>query len=177
MPQFARTKLLISEDCVRPGHPILTLNYNGPNPQELYKKCKELFFTIWKVHPSEVQEREFTWDRSAGTEKFSVKFEVTKDLDVFSFMLVRVNLSGEAKHSRQFGKEGVAKIDIEAMMRTEYPQDTLFQRSLFYEMFRVFWHKVVYEDQRKKWLTDCRETTFRFLEEVKSFLNTLPKIK
>jgi len=177
MPIFARTKIMLSDDCIRPGHPILMLNYSGPNPQELYKKSKELFFSVWNIHPSDVQEREFNWDRTAGAEKFSVKFEVTKDLDVFSYMLIRVNLSGEAKHSRQFGKEGTAKLDIEAMVRTEYPQDTLWQRSLFYEMFRVFWHKTIYEDARKKFIRECRETSFRFLEEIKSFLNTLPKIK
>jgi len=177
MPLFARQKLMISEDCIRPGHPVLQLNYSGPNPQELYKKCKELFFSIWKIHPTDVQEREFNWDRSAGNEKFLVRFEVTKDVDVFSYMIVRVNLSGEAKHSRQFGKEGTAKIEIEPIFRTEYPQDTIFQRSIFYEMFRVLWHRVFYEDKRKQYITECRDTTFRFLEEIKSFLNTLPKIK
>jgi len=177
MPLFARQKLMISEDCIRPGHPVLQLNYSGPNPQELYKKCKELFFSIWKIHPTDVQEREFNWDRSAGNEKFLVRFEVTKDVDVFSYMIVRVNLSGEAKHSRQFGKEGTAKIEIEPIFRTEYPQDTIFQRSIFYEMFRVLWHRVFYEDKRKMYITECRDTTFRFLEEIKSFLNTLPKIK
>jgi len=177
MPIFARTKLMLSEDCIRPGHPVLQLNYSGPNPQELYKKCKELFFSIWKVHPTEVQEREFNWDRSGGNEKFLVRFEVTKDVDAFSYMIIRVNLSGEAKHSRQFGKEGSAKIEIEPIFRTEYPQDTIWQRSLFYEMFRVLWHKVFYEEARKRYVTECRDTTFRFLEEIKSFLNTLPKIK
>jgi len=106
-----------------------------------------------------------------------VRFEVVKDLDVFSYVIIRVNLSGEAKHSRQFGKEGTAKIEIEPILRTEYPQDTLWQRSLFYEMFRTFWHKTIYEDKRKRYVTECRETSFRFLEEIKSFLNTLPKIK
>jgi hypothetical protein len=176
MPVFARTKLLIHDDCLSPpGVPYITLDYSGPNPQNIYKKIRELFASIWKVGEDEIQEREVSWDRTAASEKFRVRFEVVKDMDVFSFILIMVDLSGEAKHSRQFGKEGTARIRIETALRTEYPQDTIWQRSLLYEMFRVFYHKLIYQDMRKKYLRQCKEETLRMHEELKSFLNLLPK--
>jgi hypothetical protein len=84
-------------------------------------------------------------------------------------------LNGEAKHSRQFGKEGSAEIEIESVLRTEYPQDTVWQRSLLYEIFRVLYHRMIYEERRKKYLRQCKEETLRMHDELKSFLNLLPK--
>ena len=176
MPVFARTKLLIHDDCLAPpGTPYITLEYTGPNPQNIYKKIKELLMTIWKVGPDEIQERDVSWDRSSALEKFKVRFELVKDMDTFSFMMVTVSLSGEAKFSRQFGREGKATITIESALRTEYPQDTIWQRSLFYELFRVLYHKLIYEDTRKRYLKQCKEETLRLQEELKTFLNLLPK--
>lgn len=176
MPIFARAKLVIHDDCLAPpGNPVISLNYKGPNPQNLYKKIKELIFTIWKADAADLQEREFVWDRSAAEEKFSVRFDMVKDLDRFTFVQILITLSGNARHSRQFGREGEATIKIEGRIRTEYPQDTLWQRSLIYEMFRVFYHKVIYEESRKKYKNQCRQDIFRLQEEIKSFLNLLPK--
>ena len=175
MPIFARAKLVIQDDCMVPLPAYITLEYKGPNPQELYKKIKELFISVWAVDPGEVQETEFSWDRTAAGEKFTVRFEVIKDLDSFSFIYLTVTLKGEAQHSREFGREGKAQIVIEPLLRTEYPQDTMWQRSLFYEFYRTLYHKLFYVDTRKRYLQQCRETTVRFHEELKSFLNLLPK--
>jgi hypothetical protein len=178
MPVFARTKLLISDDCLKPpGGAALALKYAGPNPQNIYEKAKEIAITLWALEPGAIQEKEMNWDRTGLGEKFSIKMEIVKDLDLFSFILIRLDIDGEAKPSRQFGKEGNATVKIEPIIRTEYPQDTIFQRSIFYEFFRVLYHKLIYDDTRKKYLQQCREDSVRFQEELKSFLNLLPKIK
>ncbi len=176
MPIFARTKITIEDDCMKPpGAPYITLNYSGPNPQLLYKKIKELILTIWKADLSELQEKEFMWDRTAGAEKFSVKFELIKDLDTFSYMEMGVSLSGTAEPSKEFGKEGSASVRIDPKIRTEYPQDTLWQRSFIYEIFRVFYHRVLYEEARKRFKEECRRNAMLLQEEIKSFLNLIPK--
>lgn len=175
MPIFTRTKLQIHDDCLTPGMPVLSISYNGPNPQNVYKKIKELFMTIWKVEPSEIQEKNISWDRSSASEKFSMGIEVTKDLDRYSYMVISVDLSGDVKPSKQFGKEGFVSIKIKGAVKTEYPQDTTWQRSIFYEMFRVFYHKAIYQDIRSKYIQDCNSSLMSFQEEIKSFLNLLPK--
>jgi len=177
MPIFARTKLLIEEDCMAPpGVVYLTLNYSGPNPDKLYTKIKEVIYTNWAIEMNELQEKDFSWDRSGGGEKFSVRFEVFKDLDQFSYEYIVIVLSGDAKPSKEFGKEGSATIRMESRVRTEYPQDTIWQRSLFYEMFRVFYHRIVYEDMRRRYKDRCRENLMKFHDEIKEFLNILPKV-
>ncbi|MEM7826144.1 MAG: hypothetical protein QW451_00750 [Candidatus Aenigmatarchaeota archaeon] len=175
MPVFARTRLVIHDDCLTPAAPFVTLDYQGPNPQNVYQKIKELLISVWKLEPGDVQEREFNWDRSSGVEKFRVRIEAIKDLDTFSYFYLVISLSGEAKHSREFGKEGKVKIEFEPRLRTEYPQDTIWQRSLLYELFRTLWHKLIYQSTRMRYLQECRELSQRFMEEVKSFLNLLPK--
>jgi hypothetical protein len=131
---------------------------------------------IFRVDEKDLQEREFSWDRSKEEEKFKVRLDLIKDFDSFSFMEVETSLSGTARPSKAFGKEGEVKIRIDAWVRTEYPQDTIWQRSLFYELFRTLWHKLIYEDTRKKYLSKCRELVTMFATELKSFLNILPKI-
>jgi len=178
MPVFARTKLLISDDCLKPpGASALTLRYAGPNPQNIYEKAKEIATTVWALEPGSMQEKEVNWDRTGLGEKFTVKIEITKDLDLFSFMLVRMDIDGSSKPSREFGKEGDVTLKIETIIRTEYPQDTIWQRSIFYEFWRVLYHRLIYDEARKKYIYECKESTLRFQEELKSFLNLLPKIK
>lgn len=175
MPVFARTKMVIQDDCLTPRVPFVQIKYEGPNPQEVYEKIKELLVTVWKMEPGDIQERESSWERSTGTLKFSVKLECVKDLDTFSFYLVTVKIKGEAKHSRRFGMEGKVSVEFEPILRTEYPQDTLWQRSLIYEFVRMLWHKLIYQSRREKYLRDCRRLSEKFYEEIKSFLNLLPK--
>lgn len=182
MPIFARTKLIIHENCIdfAPGSPYpglgyMKLDYKGPNPQNIYTKMRELFVTIWKIDPHELQERDFSWDRSKAEEKFRVTFDMVKDLDIFNFIQVIVTLDGMTAPSKDFGKEGSASIRIEARLRTEYPQDTLWQRSIFYEFFRKIYHDYIMKETRVKYKNQCRTDVIRFVEEVKTFLNLLPK--
>lgn len=175
MPVFARTKLMIHDDCLVPV-PYLTLKYSGPNTDKSYEYIRKLFFTLFNVTEKEIQEREYSWDRSKEPETFHVRWEIIKDLDQFSFMHIVVNLDGDAKRSKEFGKEGSITVGIEGRLRTEYPQETIFQRSLFYEMFRVFYHRVIYDSTRKRYLEECRAVCGRFNDELKSFFNLLPRM-
>lgn len=182
MPIFARTKLVIHDDCleVAPGAPLpgrayLTLNYSGPNPQYIYYQVKKLFSTVLKAREDEIIEREFKWDRSKAEETFHTVIEFVKDMDKFTFIHILVTLDGSVKPSKEFGKEGDATVKIEGWLRTEYPQDTLWQRSLIYEIFRTFYHKVIYEGTRKKYKKECTSLIMQLQAELKQFLNALPK--
>jgi hypothetical protein len=175
MPIFARTKLLIHDYCLYPV-PYATFNYSGPNPQKVYEYVKKLFVTVFNVDEREIQEREFKWDRIGDEEVFHVLWEIVKDLDTFTFEYITISLDGKAKASKQFGKEGSIRIRMEGRIRTEYPQETVWQRSLIYEMFRVFYHKIIYDTTRKRYLEMCRVELGRFNEDLRSFLNLLPRM-
>jgi hypothetical protein len=174
MPIFARTKITIEEDCMLPT-PKLTVNYAGPNPQKVYAKVMELLKGHIKIKPENIQEKEFKWDRASVPEKFSGAIEAFKDFDRFSYMLFMLDFSGNVRPSKQFGKEGEVKIVVDAVLRTDYPQDTVWERSLLYEIFRTFWHKVFYQEKRYKYREECRQYMLTMQNELKAFLNILPK--
>jgi hypothetical protein len=174
MPIFARAKLLIHDYCLFPLHRA-TLEFSGPNPQNAVEQSKKLLFQIWNVVEKEFQEREFKWDRTTAKEDFHLRWEIIKDLDTFSFYHVTIDIDGFAKPSKEFGKEGSVKIVIEPRLRTEYPQETVWQRSLPYELFRVLYHKLVYESQRKKYLEECRIMMTNFNDGIRAFFNILSK--
>jgi len=175
MPIFARTKLILQDDCFNVSNPELKLDYTGPNPQKVYNKIKDTFHTIFGVKEEErVQETEYSWNREGDKEIFNAKWEIVKDMDKYSYLLFRLKMNGFAQQTKK-GKIGKVKIDINGVVRTEYPQDSFWERSIFYELLRVFWHKTFYHDKRLDYQEQCKNIITTFLNELKSFLNLLPE--
>ncbi|OYT42664.1 MAG: hypothetical protein B6U78_00600 [Candidatus Aenigmarchaeota archaeon ex4484_224] len=180
MPIFARTKLVIQDDCFSytpgspyPGISYATINYEGPNPHKIYPIIKKIVAQQLQVDERDIQEKEVNWDRSSEVERFSFSIEAVKEFDSFTYMYIKVDVKGEAKPSKNFEREGKLNIKIEPILRTEYPQDTMWQRSIFYEFFRMLFHKLIYKDTRLRYLEKCRDLGIRLQLEIKKFLNTL----
>lgn len=170
MPIAARTKLVIEEPCLRA--PSVTFSYTGPNPQDIYKKIKKLIPSIFKVDEHDIEEREFMWDRGAAEEKFRAVLNFIKEFDPYSYMEVEVSLNGSAKPSKEFGKEGSASIEVLAKFRIEYPQETLWQRSIFYDFYRSLIRRTK-KNERERCKQTCAELVRTFCDELRSFLNIL----
>jgi len=172
---FARSKILIHDYCLEEKPVALTLSYNGPNPQLAVKKYIELLKLVFKVGDSEVQEKIFNWDRSGKEEKFEIEFELRKDMDKISYLWIQGTLEGTIRPSEEFGKEGNIRINIRGAVRAEYPQDTIWEKSIVYEFFRVLYHKILYVSAWEKYMADCREMLRLFIEEMKAYLNLIQK--
>jgi len=175
MPIFARTKFIIQDDCFDFAGPEMELKYEGPNPERAYQKIRELFWEVFRVKEGErVQERDYTWNKKGKRDEFNVGWHVVKDMDRFSYLYFKVKMKGFSEQ-KNGGKEGKLNVEIVGIVRTEYPQDTLWERSIFYEIGRVFWHKVFYQEKRFNYQDQCREMSTRFRNELKAFLNLIPK--
>jgi len=174
MPVFARTKLMMEERCLT-YRPRIEFNFSGPNPQKAYERLLEILIKDLQIPRGNVQEKLFKWDRTKPEESFTAEFEAIKDFDKFSYMFLLIKLSGRVKPSKEFGKEGSVSIVMEGMVRTEYPQDTTWERSFLYEMFRTFYHKVFYKDQREKYTQQCRDWMYDIENNMKSFFGILSK--
>ncbi len=172
---FARTKLLIHKYCVEVEPSRLILNYSGPNPQVAIERYIEIMKKVFAISDSEIQEKEFNWDKSGKDEKFKIAFEGRKDFDKFTYLWLQGDLSGTISPSKEFGKEGTIRVRIRGAVRAEYPQDTIWQRSLFYELLRVFYHKVLYVSLWEKYMSECREGIQLFMNEMKAFFNLLQR--
>lgn len=175
MPVFARTKLILQENCFDFTIPEMYFKYKGKDPQLAYNKIRELFWTVFGVKETErVQEVGYNWDKNGKRENFSVDWHVTKDMDRHSYLYFKIRMKGFAEEGKD-SKEGEVNVDIVAHSRTEYPQDNIWERSIFYEIARTFWHKVFYQEKRDKYMDICREISTKFRNELKSFFNLIPR--
>ncbi len=175
MPIFARTKMVLQEECFNFAGPELVLEYRGPDPQLAYSKIRESFLTIFGVKETErVQEKEYTWNRSGKKETFKVSWHITKDMDRFSYLYYKIKMSGFAEQTKN-GKEGELKLQVVSYLRTEYPQDNVLERSIFYEIARVFWHKVFYQEKRWEYMDVCRTLANNFKNEIRSLFNLMQR--
>jgi hypothetical protein len=158
---WARTKLMIHDDLLKPL-PRMTIKFSGPNPEKFYKEIYNLIIMSFRVPEHAIQERDFNWSKG-DPEKFSARWEVNKDLDKFSYYWIDVILRGEM--SKGHGK---ADITVEGALRTEYPQDTFWQKSLFYEFLRMTWHTFFYASKRDEYMREGRRMLSFFLDQLKA---------
>jgi hypothetical protein len=167
MPVFARTKLMIQEDCYhdKPERPMI--KYVGPNAMNLYYKAYELIKAVFRVSDSDIEEERYNWSKGEK-DKFKVRWFVHKDLDAYTYIYIRVDVSASGDE-----KMGTAGIKIKPVMRTEYPQDTLWQRSLFYEMTRMFWHRAFYHEKREQYAEECRSMLITFQRQMNEFFKQM----
>ena len=164
---WARTKIAIWDYVFEPVHNIV-INYTGPKPSALYKKINELIRTVFNVPESYIQEKNYNWEKLEKGEKFTVDWEVTKIFDKFTFLVVEITLKGAEKDN--YGKAGVT---IRPRIITEYPQDTIWQQNLLYEMLRRFWHTTFYHRKRMEYLDISKNLCVAFESAIKQYMDEL----
>ncbi|MEM5798303.1 MAG: hypothetical protein QW703_00515 [Candidatus Aenigmatarchaeota archaeon] len=166
---FARTKLVLEDNCFEEEPGVIEIKLVGPGVTKLYKKMYEMMQSIFGVPDVNIQETTSSWGKTkAGTEKFKVRWWLHKDMDVYSYLYIRFDLSGEGNE-----KEGNATISIKPILRTEYPQDTVWQRSIIYEMLRTLWHRIFYYRKREQYSEECRRGTTLFQQKIKEYFDSL----
>ncbi|MCD6496526.1 MAG: hypothetical protein J7K54_04615 [Candidatus Aenigmarchaeota archaeon] len=173
MPVLARMKMLVEEEIYPPkgtakGSPRSIHSYVGPNPGKLYSKSRELMKGIFNATDSDIHEEIYDWGVSGEKEKFKVRYFLQKNLDKFTYYIIRVDVKGEGTE-----KSGKGSITIRPLLRTEYPQDTLWQRTIFYEMLRVFWHRIFYHNKRREYILEGRRLLSMFQQQIEEYFKDL----
>src|SRR3989338_6713629 len=140
---WARTRLLIWDYVFEPVKQI-KIDYTGKRPDLFYKKIHELLRLILNIPDGYIQEKEYKWEKHRDSESFDIAWECTKIYDTFSFLVFEFTLKGFVTAEG----EGRATMTIKPRLITEYPQDTLWQQSIFYEAMRRMWHKSFYHNKR-----------------------------
>ncbi len=164
---WARTKLLIWDYVFEPAKDI-KIFYTGQHPERLYKKMNELIRTVFNVPEAYVQEKQYDWEKTKDRERFTVAWEINKVLDLFTYITVEIDITG-------FVVEGEGRVSVRLRPRliTEYPQDTIWQQSIVYEMLRRFWHRAFYHHKRMEFLSYSKELLVNFETSIKSYIETL----
>ncbi|MCD6093088.1 MAG: hypothetical protein J7J38_03675 [Candidatus Aenigmarchaeota archaeon] len=164
---WASTKLTLWDD-IYPTFKTMSIEYRGRHPHILYKKINQLIREIFRVPEGNVQEREYTWNKTENGEEFSVWWEATRQLDDFSYMRIEIKLNGFTSNN-----VGKATVSFRPTLVSEYPQDTFWQQNIIYEMFRRFWHVVFYRKKRNEWFEMGKIMAERFEKNIKSFVEEL----
>lgn len=165
---WARTKLVIFEDVFEDTTDIF-IRYSGPYPERFYKRVLEDLEKTFGVHRSDIQEIDYAWEKhDGGATRFKIWWRLVKSLDIFSYLRIDVKLDGESAENA-----GYAIIDIKPALVTEYPQDTVIQQSIFYEMMRRFWHQFFYHKKRMQYMILGRDLCTAFEQRMKAFAEEL----
>ncbi len=167
---WARNKLKLMDDIYDADgkKTELTFHYSGPHPERFYAKCRELFERIFKTPAEYIQEKDYSWEKLGSKEKFSVNWRAVTHMDRYSYLIFNVSMKGFTENG-----QGSVTISFEPELWTEYPQDSLWEQSLFYEMLRVIWHKLFYVKKRQEYQITARRMTEAFGEELKKFAEEL----
>lgn len=165
---FARHKLTLEDNCFIEEPGGVSATFIGPNVKQLYKKMYEMMKAVFRVSDADIQETEYKWGKGDKGDKFKIRWWMHKDMDLFSYIYIRFDLSGQGDE-----KSGSATIAVRGLLRSEYPQDTVWQRSLFYEMIRTFWHRAFYHRKREEFAEECRHSTILFMNKMKEFYQAL----
>lgn len=167
---FARTKMVMEDNCFEEEPGAIAMTFVGPNVSRLYKKMYDTMKSVFHVPDSQIQETDYSWGKGKAEEKFKVIWWLHKDMDIFTYLYIKFTLSGKGNSSA-----GKAEIGVKGYLRSEYPQDTVWQRSLFYEMMRSFWHRMFYRKRREEYAEDCRHSVILFQNKLKEFFEELKK--
>jgi len=165
---FARSKLTMEDNCFEEEPGQVEMKFVGPNVTKIYKKMYESMKAVFRCSDADIQETEYSWGKSERGDKFSIVWWMHKDMDIFTYFYISFRLTGEGTD-----KAGSAKIAVRGLLRTEYPQDTVWQRSLFYEMIRTFWHRVFYHRKREEYAEECRHSVVLFEKKMKEFFQEI----
>ncbi|MBI5398759.1 hypothetical protein HZB03_04815 [Candidatus Woesearchaeota archaeon] len=166
---WARTKLLIWDYIFEPVKD-LRIDIMGKTPEKFYPKINEQVRSIFNIPDAYVQEKKYKWEKGKDMESFEVEWEVTKVFDIFSYITVVIELKGFTING-----EGKATIRLKPRLITEYPQDTIWQQNILYEMLRRFWHEAFYQKKRMEYLNTGKELLVSFEQSLKKYGQELNK--
>ncbi len=160
---WARKRLAIWEDLFPPVKKIY-FRFEGKHPEKFYFKVSELLKKIFKVPDAYIQEKEYNWKKTENGHKFKINWLLMKPFDRWTYLNMEIDLKG-------FSENGYGKVSVvfEPRIVTEYPQDYVWQQTIFYEVIRKLLDAVFYKRKRERIYDEAREMCMRFQSELKHF--------
>lgn len=152
---------------------------NIPNPQDAYNEFVDVLRTQCGIDSDDINEEEYEHERKGEVEIISVEIEAVKPLDKFSKIVIEADMDIEMRPAsgEEYDYVGDLNIDVEGEVRTEYPQESMLQKSILWHAFRVFYEKVLYGDVKENYMKTCNKYMRTIRDELKSYFDLLPTIR
>ena len=158
----------IEDDCIAKAAK-LTLNYSGPNPFSIYHKMRDIIMSVVLVKKEHIWERDFRWDDLGEPKGFYIRLYINKAMDAKTKILFELIFQGKQPSDKS--KPGSLVMTISARIFTDYTLDTAFQQSLLYRSFLKIYHKIFYNDVRRRFLSDCGNFIDKIFTRVRTEFN------
>ena len=147
----------------KPGLVDLKYSYEGKKVKKLIDFIPKLVKTVF--NPTTWQQ-ELVETKEGG---YSASWRVFKDLDYYTYLRFDLKLEIEFR-----GDEGKATIVIgEPCIVSEYPQETYWQKTFIYEIFRVLWHNLFYNKKVEEYMDWGRTQISCFEEKLFAYFDKL----
>lgn len=148
---------------------------NIPNPHKVYAEIEDII--EYRIGIEDINEEKYEHKKGGKEEEVHVEIEAVKPLDKFTKIVISVEIDTTLKPVHKEDIEYIGNIEIEAegKVRTEYPQETALQKSILWDAFRSFYEKTLYGDIKENYMKMCNKYMRTLRDEIKSFLDLLPK--
>lgn len=159
---------LIRDELFAPSESI-TIEYAGPNPIKAYKALDGLAKLIFEIKGTNWFEVDYRVDTTTDPRWFFIHNFFEKTFDKFTKAQLHFRLQGVQPTGP--GKEGKLTITVTGWIWTEYKAiDNPSLKPIFWPFF-YFYHRVFYNQRRRRYMEYMRRRTERLLNELKAMLN------
>lgn len=151
---------------------------NVPDPQDAYNELIDILIMRNTFPRGLINEEVYEHEQDGDTHVIHSEVEAEKPFDQYSSVIIEFELDIEMTPVRGEEFDYVGDIDllIEGNVRTEYPQETTFQKSIIGHAFRVFYEKFLYGDVQEIYMQKCNKYVRRLRDGIKSYFDMLPTI-
>lgn len=139
----------------------MTFSYSGPKISALVKNFKKHLSSAIMLPEEEIREYSLSVSRKEK-EKIDASFRITKIIDTYSYYLFEISYSAE----KDINDNGSFNASFKVTIFTEFPKVTQFQRSMFYEFWRILFLKFFYENQLRKYKEEGLRTIKRIIDSL-----------
>ncbi len=164
-------KWVLDDDCLVPASTI-RIDFKGTNPFRFYRDIRTVLREVLEIRGKDIWERDFRWDFAVEPRKFFVKVAAKKSFDNWTAAYFELTFQGT--QPSDLIKEGEMVIFVYSKLRTEAPNDTIWQKSSMYKGMRWLYFRTFYNDARRILLNKCIGETNRIIERLQAVLHIIP---
>lgn len=141
----------------------LTFSYNGPNISFIAKNLKKIISSALEIREEDVKESSFNLSRGEK-EKMSAEYKINKKLDPYCYYRFEIKSFYEA----DINDTGKFELSIKGSLYFELPQETFFQRSVFFHFFFSLYWNLYYSNIVGKYIEEGRNCLTKLINLLKT---------
>ncbi len=147
----------------------LKIEYKGPNPFRIYGMLPKWMQIVFHGRGKNIFEKRFKWDITTDPREFFFELEFgDASLDNFSKPIVKLRVFG-MQPSDPNDPNGLIYIEIKPILETEFKFKNRFEKMIGMPFVWTY-HKLVYNDVRRRYIQILKEQTFKLAAAIREEL-------